>query len=65
MIQSISKKYYIIRIPVLFGASTKKNQFVEKMLGRIQSGQKTLKVLFLGYKKAPAGIWLAIQSLKT
>ena len=44
LIQSIASQYYIFRLPVLFGPSSKKNQFVEKMLERIQSGQKTLKV---------------------
>jgi dTDP-4-dehydrorhamnose reductase len=44
LIQSIASRHYIFRLPVLFGPSNKKNQFVEKMLERIQSGQKTLKV---------------------
>jgi len=44
LIQSIASQHYVFRLPVLFGPSSKKNQFVEKMLERIQSGQKTLKV---------------------
>tara|TARA_B100000315_G_scaffold222280_1_gene226234 strand:- start:1845 stop:2720 length:876 start_codon:yes stop_codon:yes gene_type:complete len=42
--QSIASQHYIFRLPVLFGPSRKKNQFVEKMLGQIQAGQNTLKV---------------------
>ena len=44
MIQSISKKFYVIRIPVLFGASYKKDQFVEKTLQNIKNGKKELKI---------------------
>ena len=43
-IQSIASQHYIFRLPVLFGPSNKNNQFVEKMLERVHSGQKTLKV---------------------
>lgn len=43
-IQSIAKKYYIFRIPLLFGETTKNNQFVEKMLEKIKQGCKVLKV---------------------
>jgi dTDP-4-dehydrorhamnose reductase len=42
MIQSIAENYYIIRIPVLFGETPKKDQFVEKMLQRIEDGHKEL-----------------------
>lgn len=43
-IQAIAKKYYIFRLPILFGKSTKNNQFVEKMLQKIKEGNKALKV---------------------
>jgi len=43
-IQAISKKYYIFRLPVLFGKAIKNNQFVEKMLEKIKNGQKVLKI---------------------
>lgn len=43
-IQAIAKHYYIIRIPILFGETNKKTQFVEKMLDKIESGQKILKI---------------------
>lgn len=44
LVSSIAKKYYIIRVPVLFGETTKNNQFVEKMLQRVKNGQSELKV---------------------
>jgi dTDP-4-dehydrorhamnose reductase len=37
-------KCYLFRVPVLFGPSSKADQFVEKMLARVQSGQRVLKV---------------------
>ena len=43
-IQSIAQRYYIFRIPILFGKSLKANQFVEKMLDRVRQGQKVLKI---------------------
>ena len=43
LVNSIAKKYYIIRIPVLFGETNKNNQFVEKMLQRVRKGQSELK----------------------
>jgi len=44
MVRSHAENYYIIRIPVLFGESTKNDQFVEKMLQRVRQGQTTLKI---------------------
>jgi len=44
MIQSISKKFYVIRIPVLFGDSYKNDQFVEKMLQNMKNGKKEMKI---------------------
>tara|TARA_Y100000294_G_scaffold173123_1_gene188784 strand:- start:1734 stop:2588 length:855 start_codon:yes stop_codon:yes gene_type:complete len=43
-IKSLAKKYYIFRVSVLFGEALKKNQFVEKMLHKIEEGQKNLKI---------------------
>lgn len=43
-VQAIAERHYIIRIPVLFGKSVKKYQFVEKMLQRAEQGNKTLWV---------------------
>lgn len=43
-IQTIAERYYIFRIPVLFGKTTKNNQFVEKMLQKIKNGEKTIKI---------------------
>jgi dTDP-4-dehydrorhamnose reductase len=43
-IQAIASKYYILRLPILFGRSIKKNQFVEKMLQKIREGNKVLRV---------------------
>jgi len=43
-IQAIGKRYYIFRVSVLFGETTKKTQFVEKMLLRIEQGHKVLRI---------------------
>lgn len=43
-IQAQTKKYYIFRLPILFGQSHKNTQFVEKMLERIKKGEKIIKV---------------------
>lgn len=43
-IQAYAKKYYIFRIPILFGFTKKKEQFVEKMLLKIENGAKVIKV---------------------
>ena len=44
-IQAIAKRYYIFRIPVLFGETIKSTQFVEKMLQKVNEGQRVLKSL--------------------
>ena len=44
-IQAIAKKYYIFRIPLLFGRSKKNSQFVEKMLQKIKEGSKTIRIV--------------------
>lgn len=44
LIQAIAKTYYIFRISILFGQTTKNTQFVEKMLERIKQGQVSLKI---------------------
>jgi dTDP-4-dehydrorhamnose reductase len=36
--------YYIARISVLFGPTSKQTQFVEKMLQRVREGQRTLRI---------------------
>lgn len=43
-IQSIAGKHYIARIPVLFGRTQKNNQFVEKMIAKIQEGADSLSI---------------------
>lgn len=43
-IQSIANKYYIFRIPILFGKTTKDTQFVEKMLCNVKDGCSVLRV---------------------
>ena len=43
-IQAIAEKYYIFRIPLLFGENPKNNQFVEKMLVRIREGSGELRI---------------------
>ena len=43
-ISAIAKKYYICRLPILFGESIKNNQFVEKMLQRVDNGQEVLRI---------------------
>ncbi len=44
VVQSLAERYYIIRIPILFGPKSKNNQFVEKMLGLIDGGLETLRI---------------------
>lgn len=43
-IKSIAKKFYIFRISMLFGETTKNTQFVEKMLELVKKGNKLLKI---------------------
>ena len=44
MIISFAKKYYLFRIPVLFGVSLKNTQFVEKMMQKVQEGCRLLRI---------------------
>lgn len=44
LIRSKCARHYIFRVPILFGKCDKKNQFVEKMLELLQSGQKNIRV---------------------
>lgn len=43
-IQTIAKSYYIFRVSILFGETTKNTQFVEKMLQKIKEGHRVLKI---------------------
>ncbi|MFC1754809.1 SDR family oxidoreductase [Thermoproteota archaeon] len=43
MVEAIAGRYYIFRLPILFGRS-KKNQFVEKMLHKIKMGETVLRI---------------------
>jgi dTDP-4-dehydrorhamnose reductase len=38
-VEAIAHRYYILRIPLLFGENPGNNQFVEKMLTRLQQGE--------------------------
>ena len=40
MVQAYTEKHYIFRLPITFGPSTNKNQFVERMLRSANSGQQ-------------------------
>jgi dTDP-4-dehydrorhamnose reductase len=42
-IQAIAKCYYIFRLSILFGDTTKNTQFVEKMLQKVREGHKVLE----------------------
>ena len=44
-VQSHASRYYIFRVPILFGAATKEHQFVEKMLKAVREGKKELRVV--------------------
>ncbi|MBI3793705.1 MAG: NAD(P)-dependent oxidoreductase [Nitrospinae bacterium] len=45
MIQAWAKRYYIIRVSILFGETTKQTgQFVENMIQKIRDGAKALKI---------------------
>jgi len=43
-IQAIATKYYIFRLSVLFGKSIKNNQFIEKMLQKVEEGNNVIKI---------------------
>jgi dTDP-4-dehydrorhamnose reductase len=43
-IQNIAREYYIFRLSILFGLTSKNSQFVEKMLQRVKEGQKILRI---------------------
>ncbi|MDD5583872.1 MAG: sugar nucleotide-binding protein, partial [Candidatus Omnitrophica bacterium] len=43
-IKAISGRFYIVRMPMLFGQTEKNTQFIEKMFLKIKQGSKTLKV---------------------
>ena len=43
-VQKIARRYYIFRLSILFGETTKNTQFVEKMLQKIKEGQTVLDV---------------------
>ena len=43
-VQSIARRYYLVRIALQFGETKKGNQFVEKMLQRVKEGRKVLDV---------------------
>lgn len=43
-VQNNADKYYLIRIGILFGPTSKKTQFVEKMLLKIKEGEKELRI---------------------
>ncbi len=43
-VQNIAKRYYIFRVSVLFGETSKETQFVERMLQKIKKGEKRLRI---------------------
>jgi dTDP-4-dehydrorhamnose reductase len=43
-VRNVAEKYYIFRLPVLFGETPKENQFVEKMLRKVREGEKVLRI---------------------
>ncbi|MFC1741082.1 SDR family oxidoreductase [Nanoarchaeota archaeon] len=44
LVESIAERYYIFRLPVLFGRSVKKTQFVEKMLSKMIDRDEDIRV---------------------
>lgn len=44
LVQAIAKKYYVVRVSVLFGESRGSAQFVEKMLDKIKNGAQSLSI---------------------
>lgn len=44
MVQTLAPHAYIFRVALLFGPTSKKHQFVEKMLARVQAGHTTLRI---------------------
>jgi dTDP-4-dehydrorhamnose reductase len=43
-VEALARRYYIFRIPLLFGENPKQNQFVEKMLARLEQGEAQLQI---------------------
>ncbi len=43
-VRAAAERYYVFRLPVLFGQSTRGDQFVEKMLARARAGARRLEV---------------------
>ena len=43
-VQAIAKHFYLFRVSLLFGETTKKTQFVEKILQQVKEGHKRLRI---------------------
>jgi dTDP-4-dehydrorhamnose reductase len=43
-IKAVARRFYIVRMPILFGQTEKNTQFIEKMLLKIKQGSKVLHV---------------------
>jgi len=43
-VQAAAEKHYLIRVPVQFGLTRRRDQFVEKMIARVRQGQKQLRI---------------------
>ena len=43
-VQAIASRYYLLRISLLFGRTSKDSQFVEKMLQKVKEGQNVLSI---------------------
>jgi dTDP-4-dehydrorhamnose reductase len=43
-VQAIANRYYLFRLPVLFGEATRDRQFVEKMLAKCRQGSRVIHV---------------------
>jgi len=43
-VQGIAERFYLIRVPLMFGACTGKSQFVEKMLSALSSSTNDLRI---------------------
>ena len=43
-VESICQKYFIVRLPMLFGKSKKNDQLVERMVKKVQRGTKKIRI---------------------
>ncbi len=43
-VQTLARRFYVFRVPLLFGETAKDTQFVEKMLLKVKKGERSLNI---------------------